>query len=225
MNNKERCEAKWQRCSLCISSIFDAQENRETIDKHESSRPNRLAESANLTSNCQKLKIAGVRELFLIFYCRWRLSLTKPTSASSSSSVTCVSQAYTTASSASPTAGTTRATLAKRAAPSWTPSKLHPPHWHGLCVFIPHRESHATFLLQLLCGEFFLKKKEEEKNPPLANRRAMCFGFSPPLVTIYRISLRPPSPPPHTRPRCHLPPPLSHKQQPSARSPHVDGPI
>lgn len=80
MNNKERCEAKWRRRSLCISSIFDAQENRETIDKHESSRPNRLAESANLTSNCQKLKIAGVAELFLFFLLssRWNPRLLGP---------------------------------------------------------------------------------------------------------------------------------------------------
>lgn len=197
MNNKERCEAKWQRRSLCISSIFDAQENRETIDKHESSRPNRLAESANLTSNWQKLKIAGVRELFLIFYCRRRLSLTKPTSASSSSSVTCVSQAYATASSASPTAGTTRATLAKPAAER-PPSYARPIGMASVFSFLTVRVMpHSCYNFSVV--NFFLKKKEE-KNPPLANRRAMCFGFSPPLVTTYRISLRPPSPPPHTRP-------------------------
>lgn len=99
-----------------------------------------------------------------------------------------------------------------------TPSKLQPLRRVGTpSVFIPHRESHSTFLLQLLCGD--LKKKErKEKNP---NRRAMCFGFSPPLVTIYRISPRSSTATPPPRPS----PSLSHKQQPSACSPHADGPI
>lgn len=142
MNNKERCEAKWQRRSLCISSIFDAQENRETIDKHESSRPNRLAESANLTSNWQKLKIAGVRELFLIFFCcRRRPSLAQPTSASSSSSssATCASQAYTAASGASPTAGTTRATLSLSPRLNALPGTPAPLAWHSVFSFLAVR--------------------------------------------------------------------------------------
>lgn len=128
MNNKECCEAKWRRRSFCISSIFDAQKNRGTIDKHETSRPNRLAESANLTSNCQKWKIAGVRELvlfylFIYFYCHRRPSLRKP--ASAWSSVTRVTKARAAASSPSPTAGTTSATLAQPAAED-PPSSAHP---------------------------------------------------------------------------------------------------